>query len=97
MAKKRSASSARGKQVAKSAKHMKDSAIDFSDIPESTDAELKKAKRVGRPSSNNPKQMIAFRIEPKLLRELKKLASKKDKPYQSLIHEILEKAIKRAS
>lgn len=97
MAKKRSASSARGKVTGKSAKHIPDRAINFSDIPESTDEELRRAKRVGRPASGNAKQLIAIRIDPTLLATLRKLATKQDKPYQTLIHELLEKAAKKAA
>jgi uncharacterized protein (DUF4415 family) len=97
MAKKQSASSARDKVTAKNAKHMPDNQIDFSDVPESTDEELKGARRVGRPSSGNAKQLIAIRIDPKLLSALRKLATKQDKPYQTLIHELLEKAAKKVA
>ena len=44
---------------------MPDSRIDFSDIPESTDAELKRARRVGRPRTGKAKQLIAIRIAPR--------------------------------
>src|SRR6266566_4631511 len=44
-ARRRFASSARVRQAARSARHMPDSRIDFSDIPESTEAELKLARR----------------------------------------------------
>jgi len=97
MAKKRSVSSARGKRAAKSVRHIPDSRIDFSDIPESTDAELRRAKRVGRPRSGNAKQLVAIRISPKLLAALRKIATRQSKPYQTLIHEILENAVKRAA
>jgi predicted DNA binding CopG/RHH family protein len=76
---------------------MPDSQIDFSDIPESTDEELRRARRVGRPSSGMAKQLIAIRISPKLLASLRKLAAKRHKPYQTLIHELLEKATSRAA
>jgi hypothetical protein len=49
---------------------MPDSLIDFSDIPESTDQELRRARRVGRPKSGSAK------------------------PYQTLIHELLESGAK---
>ena len=68
MAKKRFASSARARQAAKSAKHTPDSRIDFSDIAESTDEELRRARR---------------------------LAAKQSKPYQTFIHELLERAAKK--
>jgi uncharacterized protein (DUF4415 family) len=100
---KRSASSAHGKRAAKSARPMRDSRIDFSDIPESTDDELKRARRVGRPpgrppgrpKSGNAKHLIAIRIAPQLLAELRRLAAKQSKPYQTFIHELLERAAKR--
>jgi len=95
MARKRSASYPRGKRAAKNAKPMPDSQIDFSDIPESSDEELKRARRVGRPSSGHAKQMIAFRIDPALLASLRRMARSRHKPYQTLIHELLEQAAGR--
>lgn len=71
---------------------MPDSRIDFSDIPESTAAELKRAVRVGRPKTGDAKQFIAIRISPRLLAQLPRLAAKQSKPCQTLIHELLEKA-----
>lgn len=95
MAKKKSASSARGKRVAKKDKPMPDAEIDFSDIPESTDRELKSARRVGRPKSGKPvRQLIAIRVDPKVLEKIRKIAKEKDIPYQSFIHQLLEKATK---
>jgi len=97
MARRQSASSARDRRRAGSVKHILDSEIDFSDIPESTEAELAKARRVGRPKTGQAKQLIAFRIDPKLLLKLRKLAEKKGRPYQTLLHEILESAVKKAA
>ena len=74
MAKKQSELSARGKPRGKKEKHIPDSQIDFSDISELTDEQLKGARRVGRPKSDNPKQLIAVRMSPQLLANLKKLA-----------------------
>lgn len=71
--------------------------IDFSDIAESTDDELARAVRVGRPRTGNAKQLIAFRIEPALLAKLRKLVAKKGRPYQTLLHEIPESAVKKAA
>jgi uncharacterized protein (DUF4415 family) len=76
---------------------MPDSQIDFSDIPESTDEELRRARRVGRPVSGMAKQLIAIRLSPKLLDQLRKMATKQRKPYQTLIHELLEKAASHAA
>lgn len=76
---------------------MPESKIDFSDIPEATDEDLKRMRRVGRPSSGMAKQLIAIRLSPKLLSQLRKMADAQGKPYQSLIHELLEKAASRAA
>jgi uncharacterized protein (DUF4415 family) len=77
---------------------MPDSEIDFSGIPESTDEELRRARRVGRPKTGRPpRQLIAIRIDPRLLKRLRQLAAKQDKPYQTFIHELLERAAKRAA
>jgi predicted DNA binding CopG/RHH family protein len=97
MAKKYSESSQRAVRVRKSAKPMQVEQIDFSDIPESTDEELSRARRVGRPKSGNAKQLIAIRISPRLLAQLRRLAAKRDKPYQTLIHELLEKAARKSN
>jgi uncharacterized protein (DUF4415 family) len=73
--------------------------IDFSDIPESTDEELKRARRVGRPvgrpKTGRAKHLIAIRIAPRLLAHLRHLAAKQNKPYQTFIHELLERAAKK--
>ena len=93
MARKRSESSARGGRAPRSAPRTRDEGIDFSDIPESTDKELARARRVGRPKSpNGPRQLIAIRLDPSLLEKLRKMAARRGKPYQTLIHELLEKA-----
>jgi len=75
---------------------MQNERIDFSELPESTDEELGRARRVGRPKTGNAKQLIAIRIAPRLLAHLRRLAAKQDKPYQTLIHELLEKATRRS-
>src|SRR3990170_581879 len=99
MVRKRYASSVPGRRAAKSAKLMPDSRpdrqIDFSDIPESTDEELKRARRVGRPRTGRAKQLIAIRIDPRVLAQLRRLAARQSKPYQTLIHELLERAAKK--
>ena len=53
---------------------------------------------MGRPKSDRPlRQLIAIRIDPSLLQKLRKLAEKHDMPYQSFIHELLEKATKEVA
>ena len=96
MTKRKSESSVRGSRVAKSVKHTKK--IDFSDIPELSDDQLKSMKRVGRPTiGENARQLIAIRIDPQVLMQLQKEAKKHGKGYQSLINEILAKHTKRSA
>ncbi|MFI5094860.1 MAG: BrnA antitoxin family protein [Candidatus Acidiferrum sp.] len=95
MTKKQSASSVRGRQRAKNGKYMPDSQLDLSDIPEATDEQLRRARRVGRPVTGNAKQLIAIRIAPRVLAKLRRLAAKQSKPYQTYIHELLERAAKK--
>jgi predicted DNA binding CopG/RHH family protein len=71
---------------------MPDSRLDLTDIPEATREQLRRARRVGRPVTGNAKQLIAIRIAPRLLAQLRRLAAKQSKPYQTLIHELLESA-----
>jgi uncharacterized protein (DUF4415 family) len=92
MARKRSASSAPGARAVRSAKHIPDSDIDLSDIPEMTADEMKRARGVGRPRTGHAKDLIAIRISPRLLQQLRRLAAKQNKPYQTLIRELLEDA-----
>lgn len=87
----------RVRRAVASGRPIPDSQIDFSDIPESTDEELRRARRVGRPSSGMAKQLIAIRLSPRLLDQLRKMAAKQKKPYQTLIHELLEKAASQAA
>jgi predicted DNA binding CopG/RHH family protein len=74
---------------------MPDRLLDLRDIPEATDAQLRRARRVGRPVTGNAKQLIAIRIAPRLLAQLRRLAAKQTKPYQTYIHELLERAVRR--
>jgi len=76
---------------------MPDADLDFEDVPELTDAELRRARRVGRPVTGHAKRLIAFRIDPNLLAQLRRMAAKVGKPYQTLIHELLKSAAKRAA
>jgi predicted DNA binding CopG/RHH family protein len=71
--------------------------IDFRGIPESSDEALRRAHRVGRPTTGRARQLIAIRLDPRLLAELRQLAARQCKPYQALVHEILEAAVKNAA
>ena len=63
---------------------MPDRAIDFSDIPESSDKGLRKARRVGRPRNADVKEPIAIRIRSSLLAKLQRAAKDKGKPYNDV-------------
>lgn len=76
---------------------MPDRKADFSDIPASSDRELAGARRVGRPPSGRAKRLIAIRIDLRLLSALRRLAARLGKPYQTLVHEVLEAAVRRAA
>jgi predicted DNA binding CopG/RHH family protein len=54
-------------------------------------------RRVGRPATGMAKQLIAIRLSPRLLAALRKMAAKQGTGYQTLIHELLEKAASRAA
>ncbi len=69
---------------------MPDRKIDFSDIPEMSSAQLRAMKRVGRPTIGDvARQLIAIRIDPQVLENLRKEAEKRDVGYQTLINDIL--------
>ncbi|SRR5579872_2407811 len=86
---KRSRSSARGGRVAANVKRTR-RRIDYSDIPESTPEQLKAMRRVGRPPlGNEPRRLIAIRIDPRVLESFRKEARRRRIGYQTLINEVL--------
>lgn len=96
--KKSHGSSARGERAGKKGKNMKSKKINFSDIPELSDKQLSRMGRVGRPTvGDEPRKLIAIRLDAKVLGWLRKTAEKKGLPYQSLVNEILAEEMKRAS
>ena len=93
---KRSASSARGGRAAVSARRTS-RAIDFSDIPDSSPEQLKALKRVGRsPIGEEARQLIAIRLDTRVLATFRKEAKRRGVGYQTLINEVLAKHAKRA-
>ena len=62
MAKRQSGSSARGRRAGKNARPIPDNQIDFSDIPQSTDEELRRARRVVKPNKC-PKVVALMKIQ----------------------------------
>jgi predicted DNA binding CopG/RHH family protein len=66
-------------------------------MPELSDQQLKRMRRIGRPATGIAKQLMAIRLSPRLLATLRNMAAKQGKGYQTLIHELLEKAAARAA
>ena len=96
--KSRRGSSARGAQAGKKEKNTRVKKIDFSDIPELSDQQLSRMRRVGRPTvGDEPRRLIAIRLDAKVLGWLRKTAEKKGLPYQSLVNEILAGEMRKAS
>jgi uncharacterized protein (DUF4415 family) len=77
---------------------MSDRKIDFSDIPEMSDAQLRAMRRVGRPTLGEvARELIAIRIDPGVLDNLRKEAEKRDIGYQTLINTILTEHAKKTA
>jgi uncharacterized protein (DUF4415 family) len=91
-------SSARDERAKRKGKTMRQKKIDFSDIPELSDKQLSRMRRVGRPTvGEEPRKLIAIRLDPKVLGWLRETAEKKGLPYQSLVNQILAEEMKKAS
>ena len=64
--------------------------LDFSDIPDSSAKQLKAMRRVGRPPlGDEPRQLIAIRVDPGVLDQFHKEARRRRVGYQTLINEVL--------
>lgn len=96
--KKSRGSSARAGRAGKKERDMKSKKIDFSDIPELSDNQLSRMRRVGRPTvGDEPRKLIAIRLDAKVLSWLRETAQKRGTPYQSLVNEILAEQMRKAS
>ena len=96
--KKSRGSSACGGRAGKKEKSMKSKKVDFSDIPELSDKQLRCMRRVGRPTlGDEPRKLIAIRLDAKVLVWLRKAAEKKGLPYQSLANEVLAGEMRKTS
>ena len=92
---KRSGSSARGERVAANARRTA-RRIDYSDIPESSQEQLKAMRRVGRPPiGDEPRRLIAIRVDPGVLESFRKEARRRHVGYQTLINEVLAEHIRK--
>jgi uncharacterized protein (DUF4415 family) len=91
-------SSARGARAAKRGRRTRNEKIDFSDVPELTDEQLKRARRVGRPPfGRSARELIAIRVDPDVLRALRVEATREGVGYQTLIHRLLEDHVRRSA
>jgi len=92
---KRSGSSARGGRVAANARRTARK-IDYADIPESSPKQLKAMRRVGRPPlGDEPRQLIAIRVDPGVLDQFRREARRRRVGYQTLINEVLARHVRK--
>ena len=97
MAKKSSASSARAARATKRGRHTTSKRkIDYSEIPEASDEQLRTMRRVGRPPAGTAaKHLIAIRIDPDVLNRMRRHAREAGVGYQTLINDVLARYAKR--
>ena len=92
---KRAGSSVRDERAAASVRRTR-RRIDYSDIPESLPDQLKAMRRVGRPPlGNEPRQLIAIRVDARVLASFRKEARRRRVGYQTLINEVLAEHIRK--
>ena len=92
---KRSASSARDARAGVSARRTA-RRMDFSDIPEATATQLGAMRRVGRPPLGaTARQLIAIRLDAKVLARFRKEARRRGVGYQTLINEVLAEHVRK--
>ncbi len=92
---KRFGSSARGGQARESVRRTSRK-IDFSDIPDSSPEQLKAMRRVGRPPlGDEPRQLIAIRVDPGVLDQFRKEARRRHIGYQTPINEMLAHHVRK--
>jgi uncharacterized protein (DUF4415 family) len=95
---KRSESSARGKRAGKKERPTRVRRIDFSDMPEASPERLRAVRRVGRPPiGEHARQLIAIRLDPRVIDEFRKEAKRRNVGYQTLINEVLAKHVKHVA
>lgn len=93
---KRSASSARGVRAGGSARRTARK-IDFSDIPEASASQLRAMRRVGRPPLGEAaRQLIAIRLDARVLARFRKEARRRGVGYQTLINEVLAEHVRKS-
>ena len=90
---KRPDSSARGARVGANARRTAP-IIDYSDIPAASANQLAAMRRVGRPPlGDEPRQLIAIRLDATILDQFRKEARRRRVGYQTLIGEVLARHV----
>ena len=71
-------------------------ASDYSDIPEASTTQLKAMRRVGRPPlGDEPRQLIAIRVDVGVLDKFRKEARRRRVGYQTLINSVLAEYMRK--
>ncbi len=92
---KRSASSAPGARAGESARRTA-RRIDYGDIPAASAAQLQAMRRVGRPPlGETARQLIAIRLDAKVLAQFRNEARRRRVGYQTLINEVLAEHVRK--
>jgi uncharacterized protein (DUF4415 family) len=95
--KKRSESSVRGARAVKKGRATTSRKLDFTEIPELSDRQLAGMRRVGRPPlGQEPRKLVAIRMDARVLEWLRQTAREKGVPYQSLINDLLADQMRKA-
>lgn len=70
--------------------------IDFSDIPEASEEQLGSMRRVGRPPlGDRARRLIAIRLDPSVLQQLRKQARRRNMGYQTLVNHVLAEYVRK--
>ena len=95
---KRSQSSVHGVRVGGKERRTRTRKSDFSDISELSTEQLRAMRRVGRPPiGKQARQLIAIRLDPRVIDEFRKEAKRRNLGYQTLINEVLAKHVKHVA
>jgi len=71
-------------------------ALDFSDTSDSSTAQLNTMRRVGRPPlGDEPRQLIAIRLDAGVLDQFRKEARRRRVGYQTLINDVLARHVRK--
>jgi uncharacterized protein (DUF4415 family) len=91
---KRSVSSTRGARAGANVTHTSRK-TDFTDLPEASAAQLQAMRRVGRPPlGTEPRQLIAIRLDPAVLKRFRQEARRRGVGYQTLINTVLAQHVR---